>query len=221
MAFLIPYDQGYDVTSHGTDDSPSPNGRIHFPGENGPSEPLWVIDVSMDFGLAGIIAQSRKTRSFFPHNSIPPTISVSCQTPNQLVYGRTVEFIRNHQLALDTAFLAIPGKGITSAGYHHKGKHGSISAHGYVQAVRRRHVKFDHAPEFTFAFVVASFKYPEALRDTMVSPRQMKTWSEIVADTTNPNAAFGEAKRPQSDEKAPDSETPDRPATNGPAIPIF
>lgn len=186
------FDRGYDVTFFGTDDAPKPNARLHFPWPGDKFVSLWVIDVSIDFGLAGSTAQSRTTRSFFPHNSIPPVITVQCIAPNQFLYGKTLETIRSSHRNLDTACLHVFSGGIAPAGSHHKGQHDAVAAEGYVQNARRHHTKHEYAPEFTIEFTVSNMISP--YKDQTVDQKGLLDWHDITQKiiAQDKNSGFAE-----------------------------
>lgn len=208
------YNTGYDVTSSGDTFPAQSNASLRFVGKAGSPLPLYVFDVVASFGLTGTTAQSRTTRSFFPHNSNPPQIAISCQSPNQYYYGWACEFIREHQQTLQEAYLSIPPNGTAHADYHHRGYHGSLSGYGYVQTIRRRHERFVVAPEFTFTFIVSKFE-SDRFNDHAVSAKRMKTWNDIIKELEKKQAAKDayaqEVAAPPVDEPAEDNEVPDRP----------
>jgi hypothetical protein len=199
------YNAGYDALSSGEGLPSGSNASLRFVGKAGEPLPLYVFDVTASFGLTGTTAQSRKTRSFFPHNSNPPQILVSCQAPNQYYYGWACEFIREHQQTLQEAYLSIPPKGIAPANYHHRGKHQSLSGYGYVQTIRRRHERFVPAPEFTFTFVISKFE-SKRFNDHAVPAKQMMSWKDIIEamQARDAKIAYGEVKRPDTQTPAPD-----------------
>jgi hypothetical protein len=227
MAFKQ-YDKGYDVSATGQRDAPGARGRLYFPWPGPNFIKLWVTGVTIDFGLAGNTAQSRSTRSFFPHNSIPPTITVACIAPNQYQYGKTLEFVREQQQGAitsgDFGYLHIFGGGISNAGFTHKGVHDPIAAEGYVQTARRRHVAHEYAPEFTLAFIVSRMAAPFGA-DKVVPVKKLIDWHQIVNKIIkdDPNVGFAEDPdahpRPTSDPPTvPD--VPQAPGANGQIRPL-
>lgn len=208
---MIEFGKGYDVIAHGTDDVPRPNGRFYNSWPDGSFEPLWVVDVTMDFGLQGRKVQSRSTRDHYAHNSIPPTVMVQCVAP-QFAYGRLLESIRISQRDLNTSYLKIDGGGITHMGNHHKGTHRSISAEGYVQNAPRRHAKHEYVVEFSIGFVVAKMHSPFA--DTQVKQRVLLSWHDIVHDILAHDKRTGFADDPDANPRpgvGQGDPVPDRP----------
>jgi hypothetical protein len=186
------YEYGYDVKAIGSDEPPRPTGWLEFPYPGGHRVNIWVIEVTISFGLAGTTAQSRHNRSFFPHNSIPPSINVHCIAPNQHIYGHTLEFIRSSQAGLDTSYLYIKRGGISAAGYTHKGRHEPVAAEGYVQAASRHHERHTYSPEFDISYVVSRMASPFG-PDTDVRPTVLKDWTAIVNTIMRePNTGFAE-----------------------------
>jgi hypothetical protein len=170
----IQYGSGYDERAvRGTDKRS--NGTLTL-GNN--SVPLWVFDLRVPFGLSGSTAQSFGTRSFFPRALTQPEITLDCQAPTQVHYGRTVEFIRQSQKSLSGNVKL----DITAGGPQGilRGQHQAISATGYIRSVPRRHTRFEYSPEFSFAFVVAQLTSPTAWADDPVKIRQLKSWQQIV-----------------------------------------
>jgi hypothetical protein len=170
----ISFGRGYDERAAGGTSARS-NGWLKY---NGDTTPLWVYDVTIPMGMAGDIGQSALTRTLFPRAINQLEITLSCQTPNQKIYARTVEFIRKAQ----RGFSNLTELGVNGGGPQGvlKGAHSAINADGYIRNVPRRHTRFEYQPELSFTFIVATMKSPTAWADDPVQIRQLKSWQQIV-----------------------------------------
>lgn len=140
--------------------------------------PLWVSDVTVEFGLGGSTAQSSNTRTLFPRSLTQPEFRITCQSPNQVFYSQTQEFIRKCQRGFSNLTeLFVNGGG---TGRFLKGYHKPINATGYIRTTTREHERFVYAPEFTFAFIVADLASPHGWGDDLVTVRKLKSWQAIV-----------------------------------------
>ena len=190
----ISTNQGYDVWGgviQGT--PPRWNGLLYYKSDSSAYQPLWVYEVKTGFSLSGTTAQSRSVRSFFPHNRVQQSVIVSCQCPNQLVYGQTVEWIRESQKKLSTSVqLTIFSKNMPV-----KGLGSPIHAEGYIKNVSRRHVRFEYAPELEFEFLVERV-FSESSSDRGVKMRILNSWKDII-ESQKKDGAF----RIDPDEQTP------------------
>ena len=124
---------------------------------------FFVNDVSLDIGLSGTFGQSRRRRTFYPHNITLPSYTVQGQCLDQNDYANLTEFIhQSHQDAISNGsnllqlnvlgggLLAADGKKPTTM----KGPHNPIVAYGFVEGIERKHERWKYAPAFQFQFVV-------------------------------------------------------------------
>lgn len=148
---------------------------------DGSEVPLWVYEIGTGFGMAGIKAQSQRTRSLFPHNMEQQQFTVSCQFPNQELYANAVEFIRSMQTKLSSSLiLQVVNRGI--AVNRLKGVHRDLYVEGYVLNAPRGHQRFIYAPELRFGFVAERIHEPQEWAGEEVKIKMLTTWREIIEE---------------------------------------
>lgn len=190
------FDKGYDTNALGgwtrnergeivrrkRPDPPRPNGQLTHPDPKIGRIPLWVFEVSSDFAISGSTGQSYRTRSFFPHNFVQASYNVMCQCASQEIYGRTVEFIRDTQKALDDPVLLEIVSISQYRGTRLKGSHEGNSAQGYIKSVQRAHSRHEYSPNLQFSLTVTQHLRPADWADTAIPIKNFKTWKEIISD---------------------------------------
>ena len=146
---------------------------------------MWVNDLRSDFSMAGTYAQSKKRRSFFPHNFVQPSMTISGQTPNQYQYNRIAEFVRksqrevvqNDRRVLKFRCIATAEDTVRPI---IKGSHQSISIDGYVQSMPRLAERWVNAPTFSFAFIVTYADKLLGLDDQIVRRVKFKSILDVI-----------------------------------------
>lgn len=204
-----PIDQGYDSNAvrqpnprkPPRPDPPRPNGYLSFPGED--KCWLWVSELRTSFSISGQRAQSRRTRSYFPHNFAQPSFTVVCQCANQTIYSRTIEFIRSTQTSMDSSVHLWVIDATRYSGHRNiRGRHRSNVAEGYIKSVKREHGRFIYAPELSFEFVVERHLQPSGWRDDdSVTQRILPSWKEVIE-----NGITAYAKDPDPDSSIAESD---------------
>lgn len=171
-----PTQYGYDVAATSSRIPRGQNATLSF--QNQSDLGLWVYEVNTQFAMSGTMGQSPRTRSYFPHNMVQPSVNLMCQFPNLKLYGDAAEWLRYTQINLQglISLKVIPREtGV-------KGLSDPIDAKGYVTDVRRTHQRFVYAPEMTLNFVILSSSAPAIWGDdTQVTPRKIKSWADIIA----------------------------------------
>jgi hypothetical protein len=146
---------------------------------------LWVNDISSDFSMVGSTGQSKKRRTFFPHNFAQPSVNISGQTPNQYQYNRLAEFVRKSQTdvilhdqrVLKFRCIATPENTIRPIV---KGGFQSIALDGYVKAMPRLAERWVNAPPYSFDFIVTYAIKLLELDDTPVRRVKFKSILSII-----------------------------------------
>lgn len=182
-------DKGYRVKA--PDLKPDSNGdsrnkaNAYLQNRSGERVWMWVNGVTSDFAMAGTTAQSKKRRSFFPHNFTQPVMTISCQNPNQFQAARLAEFIRlehkkcilNEQHFLTLAILA---GGEATKKPIVKGHHDRIVVDGYVQEIQRGSERFINAPDTQFTFIITRAHNFLGLHDQTVRIVKFKSILDVI-----------------------------------------
>ena len=169
----------------------------------GQSVGLWINDISADFSMVGSTAQSKKKRSFYPHNFAQPMLVIAGQTPNQFQHARLAEFIRRSQLAatlndLNVLHLTVLAGGEKTARNITRGRHIGIDVKGYIDRGSRTAEVGVQAPPFSFNFIITEANKLLGMDDEPVRKLQFKSIMDVV---TNPGEYIfedGEYKPPKT-----------------------
>lgn len=146
---------------------------------------FFVDEISIDISLSGSTGQGQFTRDFYAHNMTMPSFLVKGQCLNQEDYGTLCEFI--HQAQNKGVYnstltqLLVSGGGFKIVYPRMKGTHKGIIAQGYVDAMPRKHERFEYAPEFTMPFVVVDLLHGP-YKDYTASNNTQEAWSKIISD---------------------------------------
>lgn len=192
---------------------------------------FYIEEMSVDFAMGGKSAQSRRVREFFPRNFVQPSLMITGTAPSSYEFNRLAAFVRGTHLyavsgrelrAAGVAYRTVKDKtGITplntvrlhieSGGRNtrrnHKGRHRPWIVEGYVKNMQAGAEKENHAPQFSFEFVVANTISGAIYKDSAVQARRILPWMDIFVGRSR--HAFIEAPSP----KAPDFQ----PGDSGPS----
>jgi hypothetical protein len=140
---------------------------------------MWVNDFSGEFGLEGTLAQSRRHRSFYPHNLVVPTLTISGQTPNSYEYNRLMLFIRSAQRQGldnpdDILTLVILKGGESTQRRIQRGDHNAVKVTGYIEKVTMGAERFVNAPTYTLTFVPTNNFHFIGLDDTPFNGKELE-----------------------------------------------
>lgn len=169
--------------------------------------PLFINAISIDFSLAGSLAQSALTRDMYPHNINIPSFVLQGQSYDQHSYGQMIEFIHlNHRRAItsDQTLLQLYIRGnvhpnVQGTRHAHKpqgvtlngtmsenqiikGQHETILAQGYIASMPRQHQTGVYMPTYSMQFVVARMiKGP--YQDNLDHNVKQSTWVSLLTGT--------------------------------------
>lgn len=146
---------------------------------------MWVNGINADFGLSGDTAQSRKRRTFFPHNFNQPTVTISGQTPNVFQQNRLMFFIRDAQKRglIDRTnilrFRLLPG-GKDTRRRIQRGRHNGIALDGYINAVEVGAERFVTAGDYQLQFTVTRAFNFLGMADDVITGIQLKSFLQNI-----------------------------------------
>lgn len=149
---------------------------------------MWVNDINANFAMSGSTAQSKKLRSYFPHNFAQPSITLSGQTPNQYQYNRLAEFVRKcHAQSVlnsneNTIRLVVLAGGEETKRPIVRGHRNSIYLDGYISNMPRRAERFINAPEFQFEFIITKANKFLGLNDQAINRIKIESIIDVITD---------------------------------------
>lgn len=150
----------------------------------GRSVGLWINDISADFSMVGSTAQSKRKRSFYPHNFAQPMLVIAGQTPNQYQHARLAEFIRKSQLEATLSDLNVLQLTVLAGGDAKarttRGRHIGIDVKGYIDRGTRTAEVGVQAPPFSFNFIITEANKLLGMDDEPVRKLQFKSIMDVV-----------------------------------------
>lgn len=180
---------------------------------------LWVNEITADFQMSGIMAQSKDRRTFFPHNFVAPVFQVSGQTTNSYEYNRLALFVRHSQLNLandidDPLRLIVPyPEKETSFNRPQRGSHTDIDLEGYATTINAGAERWMNAPNWTFAFTITrALQFPGIEDpDPGHSKQVLSAMNAFFNTTLNPQEKWFTPKKhkgAKSEDSPPDQKAP-------------
>lgn len=168
----IPFDKGYDATSHANAPTAEDGGASGFLlRPSGAQIDLWITEVAADFSLSGEQGQSRMLREFFPHSFNDVTLKVTGNVASTQEYNRLAMFVREHhwsalqninsgssadQTITFVLYNTYSGGRTWPTSSTTKGPHRPWSVTGYIKSVAAGAVRWEVAPAFTLEFIVTT-----------------------------------------------------------------
>lgn len=150
--------------------------------------PIWIEEMSADFSIQGVEAQSRRIRQFYPRAFQQPSLTITGRCANDRRFNEVAEFVRQSQvdalsiaespLALDIPYL--------STGKPER-RHRGWRVRGYIENIQAGAQRFNPAPSFQFKFVISYSQYDESgnvglIQDSRVEAagREILTWLDVI-----------------------------------------
>lgn len=149
---------------------------------------LWIHQIESSFEIGGGFAQSANKADWHPRNFVQPRFKVTGQTASQFEYARISEFIRvaQNKAIRDHGKPALLRLKMHGGGVTRHVKRTNYDLFGYVEAISRRHERFNFGPDFSFEFIVAYahqglFTQGAAKHTTL---RKLGEWMDIFKGAT-------------------------------------
>lgn len=165
---------------------------------------LWVENAQIDFSMSGSTGQSRWRREFYPHSFNEPTLILTGYAPNQREYNKIAAFVReSHSEALNVGRLAKVNTSEKTKGdketptvtllmkssnqdYKPRGQKGGrrgMKLEGYIASIAAGAQKFQQAPKFEIAFIVAASDGAVGIyNDTLTTGSKITDWMTLFKE---------------------------------------